>query len=87
MRKTIRELGCNWYEGQTNGHFWQAKIYSEGSHFGISGGRISKLCIATDKTWKRMANTIYNYDRGLDFDKTPPGILSAVLKDCESVHS
>lgn len=42
----------------------EAKIYDTGSQFGISGGRVSKLFLRRDG-----GTPIYNYDRGLDFDK------------------
>ena len=40
-------------------HYW-AKVYDEGSEFGIDGGRISKLQIRIDGV------TVVNYDRGWD---------------------
>ena len=46
-------------EGKTVVHYW-AKVYDEGSQYGIEGGRISKL------TLKASGKVIYNYDRGLD---------------------
>ena len=46
-------------DGKTVVHYW-AKVYDEGSQFGIEGGHISKL------TLKANGETIYNYDRGLD---------------------
>jgi hypothetical protein len=57
-----------WHEGiiaspstNTVYKYW-AKVYDEGSEFGINGGRISKLQIR-----KRGENhDLYNYDRGLD---------------------
>lgn len=65
-----------WEQGTTNGYKWQAKVYDEPSHYGIDGGRVSKLSICNaDKT------CVYNYDRGLDFDNAPDGLLAAVLAD------
>ena len=40
-------------------HYW-AKVYDEGSEFGIDGGRISKLMI------KINGETVVSYDRGWD---------------------
>ena len=40
-------------------HYW-AKVYDEGSQYGINEGRISKL------TLKENGKVIYNYDRGED---------------------
>jgi hypothetical protein len=42
-------------------HYW-AKVYDEGSEFGIDGGRISKLMIKID------GRTVVNYDRGWDIE-------------------
>lgn len=39
---------------------WQAKVFDEGSIFGIKNGRISKLCARIGDKW------IINYDRGWD---------------------
>lgn len=46
-------------DGKTVVHYW-AKVYDEGSQYGIEGGRINKL------TLKVNGEVIYNYDRGLD---------------------
>ena len=40
-------------------HYW-AKVYDEGSEYGIDGGRVSKL------TMKRDGKVVCNYDRGWD---------------------
>lgn len=40
-------------------HYW-AKVYDEGSEYGINGGKISKLTIKIDGV------TVVNYDRGWD---------------------
>ena len=39
---------------------YEAKVYDEGSQYGINEGRISKL------TLKENGKVIYNYDRGED---------------------
>jgi hypothetical protein len=43
--------------------YW-AKVYDEGSEYGIDEGRISKLTV------RKLDGTkdLYNYDRGLDVD-------------------
>lgn len=56
----------------------EAKFFMEPSHYGIDGGKISKLSITTCRT-NLMAkvlgrdsetmHVIYNYDRGLDVDR------------------
>ena len=41
--------------------------------------RISRLTITTYPTDWGKPSAIYNYDRGLDYDDTPPGLLDAVI--------
>lgn len=50
-------------------HYW-AKVYDEGSPFGINEGRISKLML------KANGEIIYNYDRGEDI---PPQTEAAEI--------
>ena len=47
--------------GKKIAHYW-AKVYDEGSEFGIDEGRISKLTIKID------GKTVVNYDRGWDIE-------------------
>jgi len=51
-----------WSKDEINGFRYEVKHYSEGSHYGIDEGKVSKLSIRKDGKW------VYNYDRGLDFD-------------------
>ena len=48
---------------------FQAKVYDEGSQYGINGGRTSKLWIA-QKNGAQL-NEIANYDRGWDHKPLP----------------
>ena len=73
-----------WHEGITNGYWWQAKVYESGSHCGINGGRVSKLAILKGPKWNH-GKCVYNYDRGLDFDKCPADVLAKILAHCESL--
>lgn len=57
-----------WHEGALqvygiNYHYW-AKVYDEGSEYGIEGGRVSKLMI------KEGDKIVVNYDRGWDIKPT-----------------
>jgi hypothetical protein len=52
-----------WSKGEISGYKYEVKHYGEGSHYGIDEGKVSKLAIYKDGKW------VYNYDRGLDFDK------------------
>jgi len=64
-----------------------AKVYDTPSTYGINNGRVSKLAVG--KTSQRNPNKdffkqmSYNYDRGLDFDKTPPGLIDKIVKELE----
>lgn len=46
--------------GHLIGVRYTAKVYDEGSEYGINGGRISKLTLTID------GECVYNYDRGED---------------------
>jgi hypothetical protein len=50
-----------WVEGKVENYKFEAKIFDEGSEWGIEGGRVSKLTIANENDeW------LVNYDRGWD---------------------
>jgi len=68
-----------WKKGTYKDYYYIVKIYEQPSHFGIYNGKISKLSICKGDTWN-TAEEIYNYDRGLDFDNTPPGLLDEILE-------
>ena len=53
-------------------HYW-IKVYDEPSHFGIDGGRISKLML------KRKNEIVCNYDRGWDIKPVDKDTESALL--------
>lgn len=48
-----------WVTGKVNGYDFEAKVFDEGSDFGIKSGRVSKL-------WMRKGDETVNYDRGWD---------------------
>lgn len=78
-----------WITAIANGRWVQAKVYDEPSVHGINSGRVSKLVIG--KTDTRDANKDFfeqmdfNYDRGLDFDNLPDGILNSILNELEAL--
>ena len=51
-----------WVSGTHGGYQFQAKVYDEGSMFGIDAGRVSKLCVCREESH----HTVFNYDRGYD---------------------
>ena len=67
----------------------QAKVYNEPSTYGVNDGRVSKLAIGKTQHWdparpffEQMA---YNYDRGLDFDRLPDGLLDEIVAELEAL--
>ncbi len=70
-----------WETKIIDGRCCKAKIYDYPSRHGINSGRISKLTICIGDTWEGMGKgkTIYHFDRGLEFDDTPTGLLDKVL--------
>lgn len=81
---------AGWITCIIEGHWVQAKVYNEPSCQGVGGyGRVSKLCIS--KTDSRDPNKpyldqmCYNYDRGLDFDRAPAGLVDKVVAELEKL--
>lgn len=79
-----------WITCVIDGHWVQAKVYDNPSTFGVGGfGRVSKLAIlhnsSQDTTRNFFDQCCYNYDRGLDFDKAPPGLVSKVVAELEKL--
>jgi len=60
--KTI-ELENNWIKGTYKNFTFNAKVFDEGSVFGINGGKVSKLMV-----WDKSKKICFNYDRGMDID-------------------
>jgi hypothetical protein len=72
-----------WITAVIEGRWVQAKVYDKPSSFGVDGGRVSKISI--HKTSKANSSPEYHYDRGLEFDNLPKGVLKKVLKELESL--
>ncbi len=62
----------NWVEGVVGMYKFQAKLFDEGSTYGINNGRVSKLSIWDEKArWEKQNffdACIMNYDRGWDIE-------------------
>lgn len=62
----------NWVEGTVGPFNFQAKLFYEGSVFGIKEGRVSKLGIWDEKIRQEkmdfFKSCIVNYDRGWDIE-------------------
>ena len=78
-----------WVTAVINNRWVQAKVYNEPSTFGINNGRISKLVVCKTDVRDPNENFFnqmdYNYDRGLDFDNLPDGLLSEIVSRLESL--
>ena len=89
---TLATLQGNWVEGTIDGLRFQAKVFNEGSEYGINEGRVSKLMVWDEE--KRQAYqdifkaSILNYDRGWDIEpssKQDREILKALLDRLENL--
>ena len=90
MAASVRVLkderkSSGWVIAIVNGRYCQAKVYSEGSVYGINEGRVSKLCVSSGKAWKGLSDTVYNYDRGLDKCELPQAEVDAIVAAFESM--
>lgn len=69
---SAKELTGGWIDGTVDGFRFQAKVFDEGSMYGIDEGRVSKLCVWNEAQQKTSRNiwraTIINYDRGWDIE-------------------
>jgi len=78
-----------WITAIICGRWVQAKVYDVPSTYGINDGRVSKCVIG--KTDKRECNKNFleqmdfNYDRGMDFNNLPDGLLDKILKELENL--
>lgn len=78
-----------WVTAIIAGRWVQAKVYDQPSKFGVFNGRVSKLAIAKTAYRNSNANFFeqldYHYDRGLDFDNLPEGVLKQVIAELETL--
>lgn len=78
-----------WITTIIEGRWVQAKVYNEPSTFGINSGRVSKCAIG--KTSERdprgpfFPQLAFHYDRGLDFDSMPEGLLDRIVAELEAL--
>lgn len=60
-----------WVDGTIDAFRFQAKVFNEGSVYGINEGRVSKLCI-WNAAHPQLSQSIVNYDRGWDIRPSFP---------------
>ncbi len=78
-----------WITAIVQDHWVQAKVYDIPSDYGINGGRVSKLCISKTDSRNPKKNYFnqmcYNYDRGLDFNDAPKGLVEKIVAELETL--
>lgn len=89
--KILADNRCinGWITCVIENHWVQAKVYNLPSEFGVKDGRVSKLAIGKTNQvleGQNFFNQIcYNYDRGLDFDNAPAGLVDKVVEELEKL--
>lgn len=78
-----------WVTAIIAGRWCQAKVYDEPSDYGINEGRVSKLAISKtagrDPCKPFFPQMAYSYDRGLNFDNLPKGLLDKIVAELEAL--
>lgn len=89
---TAKQTKEGWIDGTIDGMRFQARVYDEGSRFGIEEGRVSKLAIWNEAIRKARRNFFdactVNYDRGWDIRPKKAAdkkMLAALLEYLESL--
>lgn len=59
---TTFDNSSNWVSGKCGDYKFEAKLFDDGSVFGINNGRVSKLSLRLN------GRTVLNFDRGWDID-------------------
>jgi len=76
-----------WITAIIDGRWVQAKVYDEPSCYGINDGRVSKLAIGIsdkrDPNKNFFDQMAFNYDRGLDFNNLPAGVMESIVAQLE----
>lgn len=89
MEITTPHAQTGWVTAIIEGHWVQAKVYDEPSTYGVNDGRVSKLVISKTAIWNPKTNFFdqmcFNYDRGLDFDAAPAGLVDKVIAALETL--
>ena len=89
MKVLSKHSSTGWITAIIEGRWVQAKVYDEPSTFGINNGRVSKLAVGKTDKRDHMSNFFdqmdFNYDRGLDFDSLPKGLLYKIVDELEAL--
>ena len=85
---TAKQTKEGWIDGTIDGMRFQARVYDEGSQYGIDEGRISKLAVWFDDITTGKRVWVLNYDRGWDIRPKKAAdkkMLAALLEYLESL--
>lgn len=78
-----------WITCQIAGRYVTAKVFDEPSHYGINGGRVSKLSIGKTATRDITRNfsdqMAYEFDRGLCKDEIDGATLAQIVAALEAL--
>lgn len=78
-----------WITAIVEGRWVQAKVYDEPSEYGLWKGRVSKLAVGFSEERNPNENFFdqmcYHYDRGLDFNRAPKGLVRKIVKQLETL--
>ena len=80
----VKRVSGDWVLGTVDDMEFEAKVYDEGSKFGIDAGRVSKLAVYRTKA----RGEIIAYERGWDrYPRSPKHeeVLDALTRFCESL--
>lgn len=82
-------LETGWITAIIEGRWCQAKVYDDPSSYGVNDGRVSKLAIGKTATRIERQDFFdqmdFNYDRGLDFNNLPDGVLDKIVAELETL--
>jgi len=78
-----------WITAIIEGRWVQAKVYDLPSTYGVNDGRVSKISIGKtryrDSTQNFFEQMCFHYDRGLDFDEAPEGLVDKIVAELENL--
>lgn len=82
-------IETGWITAIIENRWVQAKVFDTPSDYGINNGRVSKLVVGKtsyrDPNRSFFSQMCYNYDRGLDFDEAPKGLIDKIVGQLENL--
>jgi len=85
----LDQHSVTWITAVIEDRWVQAKINDKPSLFGVNGGRVLMLAIGKtadrDSRDKFLEQMDYNFQRQVDFNNLPEGLLEEILEELENV--